>query len=442
LLRHREAGASLYIQIARGAGACLNFDCALIVLPMLRKTLTRVRRSVAGALVPVDEAVRLHAMVGETIVVLSLIHTAAHVANLVATGTPVTTAANSTGAGLLLVLGTMWAFARDAVRRTQRFELFYFSHLGYFAFVALLLLHGPRFYLGATVPWLWFLVEKLLRVRRTSVPCRLLSAEPLASGVTKIVLERPEGFSYAAGDYAFLCIPALAPHEYHPFTLTSAPEDPATLTFHVRAVGNWTRALRERLPGLLTAGTPSAQLDGPHGTASRRLLQVPHAIAIAGGIGVTPFASILQSLLLRSREQGAQAPGLRKLHFVWLARDQEAFEWFTELLASLEQRDARGVLDAHVFMTKGRADMAGGMLELAQHLLSRRSAGDVITGLRSPTGLGAPDFDALIESFCAPTEGDPELPAPQVFFCGPSSLERVVKRTCLRLGLRMRAERF
>ena len=38
----------------------------------------------------------------------------------------------------------------------------------------------------------------------------------------------------------------------------------------------------------------------------------------AGGIGVTPFASILQSLLLG---HGPGSP-LRKLRFVWLAREQ------------------------------------------------------------------------------------------------------------------------
>jgi len=37
-------------------------------------------------------------------------------------------------------------------------------------------------------------------------------------------------------------------------------------------------------------------IDGPYGTASRRIFNSEHAVLIAGGIGVTPFASILQSL--------------------------------------------------------------------------------------------------------------------------------------------------
>src|SRR5262249_3496501 len=39
-LRQRHAGASVFVQIARGAGACLNLNAALIVVPMLRHTLT------------------------------------------------------------------------------------------------------------------------------------------------------------------------------------------------------------------------------------------------------------------------------------------------------------------------------------------------------------------------------------------------------------------
>jgi predicted ferric reductase len=224
--------------------------------------------------------------------------------------------------------------------------------------------------------------------------------------------------------------------------LTSAPENAAHLTLHVRGMGNWTNALRARAPELTANGPALAYVDGPYGSASRDLLKVEHAIAIAGGIGVTPFASVLQSLRLRAANP-ARRPVLRKLHFVWLAGDQHAFQWFRDLLRALERRDQGRVLDLHIFMTAGRADMAGGLFELARHLLGRRSAGDPVSGLQALTGLGAPDLDALLERLSrVDRDGDSPLPRPEVFFCGPSSLERVVKQSCKRLGLRMRAERF
>ena len=42
-------------------------------------------------------------------------------------------------------------------------------------------------------------------------------------------------------------------------------------------------------------------IDGPYGTPIQGLATVDHAILIAAGIGVTPFASVLQHLLNEKR---------------------------------------------------------------------------------------------------------------------------------------------
>lgn len=49
-----------------------------------------------------------------------------------------------------------------------------------------------------------------------------------------------------AGQYVFICLPELAIYQWHPFTLTSAPEEDF-LSVHVRCVGDWTMSLAERL---------------------------------------------------------------------------------------------------------------------------------------------------------------------------------------------------
>jgi hypothetical protein len=89
-------------------------------------------------------------------------------------------------------------------------------------------------------------------------------------------------------------------------------------------------------------------------------------------------------------------------------------------------------------MTAGRADMAGDVLDFARYVLSSRPEGDVVGGLQTKTHLGSPDFDRLLEGFYQ----SPDLPPPNVFFCGPASLEQVVAKSCHRLGLRMRSEKF
>lgn len=46
----------------------------------------------------------------------------------------------------------------------------------------------------------------------------------LPSKVTHLVIKRPHHFYFRPGDYAFVNIPAIAKYEWHPFTLSSAPE--------------------------------------------------------------------------------------------------------------------------------------------------------------------------------------------------------------------------
>jgi predicted ferric reductase len=381
------------------------------------------------------------------VVALSLVHAGAHVLNLHAgrladrtlkeavINLVPWTRTNATGVALLGIFLVMWLFSRKFVRRSGRFELFHFTHLGYLAALPMIFVHGPNFWMWGAAPWAWYFVERLLRARRRRAPSRVIEAYPMASGVTRLTFERPTGFDYAPGDYAFLRIPAIARHEWHPFTFTSAPENKNQLTVHIRGVGNWTSAVFERISERRDNGLDTVvRIDGPYGSATRHIFEVPHAVAIAAGIGVTPFASILQSLLLG---HGPDSP-LQKLRFVWLAKDQFAFEWFRDLLAELERRDHGNLLDIHIYMTSGRADMAGGILDVAQQVMRAGREGDVVTGLRTHTTMGPPDFDRLLEGFYR----NPGLARPQVFFCGPAPLGRIVAKSCRRLRLAFRSERF
>lgn len=113
-------------------------------------------------------------------------------------------------------------------------------------------------------------------------------------------------------------------------------------------------------------------LDGPYGTASGRIFDSEHAVLIAGGIGVTPFASILQSLWFQHVQamktctncahqwyDKHERKTLRKVDFVWVNRDFEAFEWFVELLAELELQQTQlskinRFLTIHLYMTSAK----------------------------------------------------------------------------------------
>ena len=42
--------------------------------------------------------------------------------------------------------------------------------------------------------------------------------------VTNIVMTRPKYFDFQSGDYLFINIPEIAKYEWHPFTISSAPD--------------------------------------------------------------------------------------------------------------------------------------------------------------------------------------------------------------------------
>ncbi|NXQ28632.1 NOX5 oxidase, partial [Alaudala cheleensis] len=68
---------------------------------------------------------------------------------------------------------------------------------------------------------------------------------PVFPQVTHLVIQRPKSFRFQPGDYIYLNIPAIAAHEWHPFSISSAPEQTETLWLHIRALGQWTNKLHE-----------------------------------------------------------------------------------------------------------------------------------------------------------------------------------------------------
>jgi predicted ferric reductase len=434
---HRLEGG--WVQLARGCGACINLNGALIFVPVMRRALTRLRRTPLLGALPLDDTPSIHRFLGHALFALALVHAAAHLANYRATrgtlvGPLLATRAGSTGAALLVVFAAMWALARPSVRDSRRFELFYFSHLAYLAWAALALLHGPVFWKWAGVPLVALGLEQLWRAFRRSHETQILSAEALRSGVTRLSIRRPPGFQQRAGDYLFLRVPHVARHEWHPFTISSAPEA-ELLTLHVRSLGNFTAALRHLAERWQAGdGTPlPVYVDGPYGGASGRVFGSRHAVLIGAGIGVTPFASVLESLVLRC-ERG-ELP-LRKAHFFWLNRDPFSFEWFAGLLRRLEVADRARRVDIHICMTGRRGSAISTALNLAREVSHERGEPDQVTGLRAVTRVGPPDWRAelsAIRGLHAPGSVD-------VFFCGPPGLARRLRRVCGELDLRFYQE--
>nr|XP_012143255.1 PREDICTED: NADPH oxidase 5 isoform X1 [Megachile rotundata] len=724
-----------YVMLARACGQCLNFNCSFILVLMLRQCITFLRTHGFNSVLPLDQHIYLHKMTGVLIGVFSVVHTLMHLLNFgtvvindeilnqnnytlsewLLTDRPglfglVDGYANPTGVILVFLLAIMTICSMRFVRRGGCFEIFYWSHLLYIPFWILLILHGPNF-------WKWFIgpgtIYLLERIRRMAWSRSQLGKTYISSGlllpskVTHLVIKRPPHFDFHPGDYVFVNIPVIARYEWHPFTISSAPEHEDYLWLHIRAVGEWTNSLysyfeKEQLklqrnnmfpiegcsnsnssdkvfldqkqnlslnkkmvsPALLTGNrrcfdnpifasengkiiqsphsaidntnivgsanidklpkepklhrsllgakspleksvsvpdmqtgnkkkerltalrnymrsesdrsfderqmrcarlkssdqaysspqnkglaqsfrymrtkptiiafkTPSLEnheyeavtptnkntsqpntndcrrlstniiamqaaaeegklhtkfeeiakrnindicshedlnytigkpleifLDGPYGAPSSHIFQAQHAVLIATGIGVTPFASILQSIMHRYWKARHTCPKckfswaseipptvmhLRKVDFFWINRDQRSFEWFVNLLSQLEMEQAElGVtmerfLEMHMYITSAlqKNDMKAVSLQLAMDLVHQMEKRDLITGLKTRTNAGRPNWDKVFKQLQDRRKGKVT-----VFYCGPPQLAKILRYKCDQFGFKFKKESF
>ncbi|XP_015273978.1 PREDICTED: NADPH oxidase 5 [Gekko japonicus] len=572
-LRHADSG--VWTMLARGCGQCLNFNCTFIVVLMLRRCLTWLRATWAAAVLPLDQNVILHQLVGYVVVALTAVHTGAHVANFarmsrakgsyrlweyLLTTRPgigwIYGTASLSGLLLQVLIGLMLVCSCPFLRKSGHFEVFYWTHLSYIFIWALLIAHGPNFWKWFLVPGFLFLLEKIVGVALMHIRgLQIVEINLLPSKVTHLVIRRPPFFHYKPGDYVYLNIPVIAKYEWHPFTISSAPEQPGTIWLHIRSLGQWTNRLYEyfsnenpdwlarnqrkkgwfrkwlqkfllgssdldlpvasnedemieilsytptRGPGWGTAsagiagrceesfcegpgyksnlllpllflqqvsGKPDdnwqrcnvkCYIDGPYGTPTRRIFTSEHAVLIGAGIGITPFASILQSIMYRYRARQQASPSqsdtqgeslrneemkLRKVDFVWINRDQKSFEWFVSLLTQLEADQAESdpggrFLEMHLYMTSAlsKNDVKAIGLQMALDLLAKKEKRDSITGLKTRTQPGRPDWNQIFQKLALERRGKVH-----VFFCGSPALAKVVRAHCEQFGFRFFKEHF
>ena len=93
------------------------------------------------------------------------------------------------------------------------------------------------------------------------------------------------------------------------------------------------------------------------------------------------------------------------MDFIWINRHQKCFEWFVSLLAQLEVNQAKipsdRFLEMHMFMTAARdkTDMMGIGLQMALDIMHQKGHRDAVTGLKTRTEPGRPDFNKVDSSF-------------------------------------------
>jgi ferredoxin-NADP reductase len=120
---------------------------------------------------------------------------------------------------------------------------------------------------------------------------RLARHEDVADGTMAFHFAKPAGFAFRAGQAVELLLtdPAGGANDIgHAFSIVSAPfEDELVFATRMRDSA-YKKALKALAPGA------EVRLDGPFGSLTLHNKRARPAVFVAGGIGITPFMSILR----------------------------------------------------------------------------------------------------------------------------------------------------
>lgn len=458
--------------VSRGSAAAISFLFPYMLLTVSRNSITKLRETFLNRYIPFDAAIDCHRFMAMSAIVLSVVHSLGHLVNLYIfsiseisilaclfpdvlfnSGSELPfkwtfwffqTVPGMTGILLLLVLSFMYVFASHYFRRVS-FRGFWLTHKLYLIVYALTLIHGsfallqkPRFHIYLIPPALIFLLDKLVSLQRKKVEIPVVTAQLLPSGVTYLEFKRPQGFVYRSGQWVRVACLDLGTDEYHPFTLTSAPHE-ETLSLHIRAVGPWTSQLRQCYAPerrLEAGGYPKLYLDGPFGEGHQEWTDFEVSVLVGGGIGVTPFASILKDLVFKSSVKFKIQ--CKKVYFIWVTRTQKQFEWLSDIIREVEEADTQDLVSVHIYITQlaEKFDLRTTILYVCERHFQKVWNRSMFTGLRSITHFGRPPFLSFFNSL---QEVHPEVGKFGVFSCGPPGMTKNVEKACRQLNKRDQA---
>jgi CDP-4-dehydro-6-deoxyglucose reductase/ferredoxin-NAD(P)+ reductase (naphthalene dioxygenase ferredoxin-specific) len=128
--------------------------------------------------------------------------------------------------------------------------------------------------------------------------CRVVGLEDVTADVRIVRLEVADGgpFRFAAGQYASVTFRGQPPRDY---SIGNSPDEPV-LEFHIRHAGN--RGASAYVARELRVGD-TASVEGPFGDGWLRLDHAGPILAIAGGSGLAPIKSIVETALRAEMKQ-------------------------------------------------------------------------------------------------------------------------------------------
>ncbi|KAG6494129.1 putative respiratory burst oxidase homolog protein H [Zingiber officinale] len=276
--------------IAKAAAETLKLNMALILIPVCRNTLTRLRSTRLSSVFPFDDNINFHKTIALAITIGTLVHMLAHLTcdfprlincprtKFMSTLGPdfnykqptypslLASAPGITGILMIFIMSFSFTLATHSFRRSvvklpsplhhlAGFNAFWYAHHLLVVAYILLIIHSYFLFLTKewykkttwmylAVPILFYACERIIRkVREKSYGVSIVKAAIYPGNVLSIHMKKPPGFKYKSGMYLFVKCPDVSPFEWHPFSITSAPGD-EHLSVHIRTLGDWTSELR------------------------------------------------------------------------------------------------------------------------------------------------------------------------------------------------------
>lgn len=232
---------------------------------------------------------------------------------------------------------------------------------------------------------------------------RLAGREEIAAGTMAFHFEKPGGFTFKPGqaiDLILAGLPSAEPQSArHTFSLVSAPFQ-ATLTIATRMRDSAFKNALQALP----VGS-HVKLEGPFGSLTLHSNHARPAVFVAGGIGITPFMSILT--------QAARDRLPQQLTLLYSNRRPEDAAFLDELRALEQQNRNFSLVATMTEMNKSDRPWTGMTGLIDQNLVTRVSTGAssppvyyiagppaMVAGLREMLGhAGIGDDDIRSEEF-------------------------------------------
>ncbi|XP_028763556.1 respiratory burst oxidase homolog protein A-like isoform X1 [Neltuma alba] len=479
------------LSTAKGAAETLKLNMALILLPVCRNTITWLRKHPCiNSAVPFNDNINFHKLIAGGIVVGVILHGGTHLAcdfprisgadktlfkqtiamrfgyhqpNYLEILTTIEVASGIAMVILMViafVLATKWPRRRSAklplsLRKVTGYNTFWYSHHLFILVYGLLIIHSMFLFLTdkwlekttwmyVAFPVLLYIGERIFRAIRSGFyEVDILKANPYPGKVLYLKMQKPEGFEYQSGMYIFLQCPQISSLEWHPFSLTSGPQDDY-LSVHIRTLGDWSNQIYAHFQeAVLSRGhsCPTLYIDGPYGAAAQDYVKYDIVVLIGLGIGATPFISILKDIL-----NGVQAPpsdhrGLRerslgkkplKAYFYWTTREQSSFDWFRDSMKEISNSNKKKVVEMHNFLTNvyREGDVRSALISIIQALHHSKNGIDVVSNTPIRTHFARPNWFNIFSRLALKHRGA----RIGVFYCGPSNLARDLKGLCTKFS--------